>query len=288
MTVLLTGATGNVGPHVARALAGRDVQVRALARDPGRAAQILPGTVEIVAGDPGDAATLRQALAGAQALFLLTEHGPDMAARQIAMLRVAAGTGTRVVKVSGTSAAIRPDGPDACRQHWEVEQYLAKEGFGHVILRPNAYMQTLVAAIAASVRTSGVIPNPLAGAGLSLVDCADIGDAAAEVLTTSRHDGGTFVLTGPAAPTYREIAAMIGTVTGTRVDVNDMSPRQAGDAVLARGATSWEAQHLRDMLSLFRDCESEYLTSDVLTLTGHPPRSVGEFIRARRAEFVTG
>jgi len=288
MTVLLTGATGNVGPQVARALADRGVRVRALARDPGRATRILPGTVEVVAGDPGDAATLRHALAGVQALFLLTEHGPDMAARQIAMLRVAAGTGTRVVKVSGTSAAIRPDGPDACRQHWEVEQYLAKEGFDHVILRPNAYMQTLVAAMAASVRTSGTIPDPLAGAGLSLVDCADIGDAAAVVLTTSRHDGRTFVLTGPAAPTYREIAAMIGTVTGTHVEVNDISPRQASDAVIARGGTPWEAQHLRDMLSLFRNGESEYVTSDVLILTGHPPRSVGEFIRAWRAEFVTG
>ncbi len=288
MTVLLTGATGNVGPQVARALAGRGVQVRALTRDPGRAARMLPGTVEVAAGDPGDAATLRQALAGVQALFLLTEHGPDMAARQIGMLRVAAGTGTRVVKVSGTSAAIRPDGPDACRQHWEVEQYLAKEGLGHVILRPNAYMQSLVAAMAASVRTSGIIPDPLAGAGLSLVDCADIGDAAAEVLTTSRHDGRTFVLTGPAAPTYREIAAIIRTVTGIHVNVNAISPRQAGDAVLARGGTPWEAQHLRDMLSLFRNGESEYLTSDVLILTGHPPRPVGEFIRARRAEFVTG
>ncbi len=288
MTVLLTGATGNVGPQVARALAGRGVQVRALTRDPGRAARMLPGTVEVAAGDPGDAATLRHALAGVQALFLLTEHGPDMAAGQIGMLRAAADTGTRVVKVSGTSTAIRPDGPDACRQHWEVEQYLVKEGFDYVILRPNAYMQTLVAAMAASVRMSGAIPDPLAGAGLSLVDCADIGDAAAEVLTTSRHDGGTFVLTGPAAPTYREIAAMIGAVTGTRVEVNDISPQQASDAVIARGGTPWEAQHLRDMLSLFRNGESEYVTGDVLTLTGQLPRSVGEFIRARRAEFVTG
>jgi uncharacterized protein YbjT (DUF2867 family) len=190
MTVLLTGATGNVGLHVARARAGRGVQARALTRDPGRAARMLSGTGEVAAGDPGDAATFRQALAGVQALFLLTEHGPDMAARQIAVLRAAAGTGTRVVKVSGTSAAIRPDGPDACRQHWEVEQYLAKEGFDHVILRPNAYMQTLVTAMAASARTSGAIPDPLDGAGLSLVDCADIGDAAAEVLTTPATTAG--------------------------------------------------------------------------------------------------
>jgi hypothetical protein len=41
------------------------------------------------------------------------------------------------------------------------------------------------------------------------------------------------------------------------------------------------------MLGLFRNGESEYVTGDVLTLTGHPPRSAGEFIRARRAEFVT-
>jgi uncharacterized protein YbjT (DUF2867 family) len=285
MTVLLTGATGNVGPHVARALAAGGTPVRALTRDPGRAARVLPGIVEVVTGDPGDAATLRRALAGAQALLLLTEHGPDMAARQIAMLRAAASTGTRVVKISGTSAAIRPDGPDACRQHWEVEQQLAKEGVDHVILRPNAYMQTLLVAMAASVRASGTIPNPLGSAGLSLVDCADVGDAAAEVLTTSRHDGSTFVLTGPSAPSYHEIAAMIAAVTGTPVSVRDISPQQAGAAVLARGGTPWEARHLQDMLTLFGDGESEYVTSDVRALTGHPPGSVEDFIRARRAEF---
>ena len=40
--VLVTGATGKVGHAVARALVERGDDVRALVRDPGRAASVLP------------------------------------------------------------------------------------------------------------------------------------------------------------------------------------------------------------------------------------------------------
>ena len=93
----------------------------------------------------------------------------------------------RIVKLSGTNAGIRPDGPDACRQHWQVEQYLASGRTPCVILRPNAFMQGLLAGLAASAVATGTIANPLGAAGLSMVDCADIGEAAAaEVLTDPR------------------------------------------------------------------------------------------------------
>ena len=46
--------------------------------------------------------------------------------------------GIKIVKLSGTSTAIIPDGPYACREHWEIEQVLAGSDQPYVILRPNA------------------------------------------------------------------------------------------------------------------------------------------------------
>jgi uncharacterized protein YbjT (DUF2867 family) len=287
MSVLLLGATGRIGPHVARELAARGVAVRALVRDPQRAAGVLPEPVELVPGDFGDDASIDRALEGVDSVFLLTPHGPDMAATQIRLLGSARRAGTRVVKVSGTSSVIRPDGPDAGRQHWAVEQELLRSGLGSVILRPNGFMQTLLPAMAASLRAQGAIANPLCAAGISLVDCADVGAAAAEVLTDPGYDGNTYVLTGPAAPTYAEIAEVIETVTGRAAPVLEITPDQAAQAVRARGASAWEANHLAEMLTVFRAGESEYVTGDIKALTGRDPRSVTDYVRDHRDDFIS-
>src|SRR5947209_1384565 len=86
MTVLLFGATGRIGSHAACALAARDVAVRALVRDPYRAAQVLSADVELIPGDFGDAASLGRALDGVDSVLLLTPHGPDMADTQLRLL----------------------------------------------------------------------------------------------------------------------------------------------------------------------------------------------------------
>jgi uncharacterized protein YbjT (DUF2867 family) len=286
MSVLLFGATGRIGPHVARELVSRGVAVAALVRDPSRAAAVLPAGVALLPGDFDDDTAVQRALDGATSLLLLTPHGPDMAATQQRLLGWAAKAGTRVVKISGTSSAIRADGPDAGRQHWQAEQDVAGSGLGFVILRPNAFMQTLLPPVAASVRTNGVVVNPLGRAGISLVDCADIGAAAAAVLTDDRHDGHTFALTGPAAPTYADIAAVIEAVTGRAATVVDTTPEAMAETARARGASDWEAGHLAEMLALFRAGATEFVTDDVELLIARPPRSVADYVRDHSGEFT--
>jgi nucleoside-diphosphate-sugar epimerase len=60
--VLLTGATGFVGSHVAEAFVRAGWQVRALARSVERARQLLPPAVEVVAGSLEDETSLRTAV----------------------------------------------------------------------------------------------------------------------------------------------------------------------------------------------------------------------------------
>jgi nucleoside-diphosphate-sugar epimerase len=67
--VLVTGATGKVGNALARALLDRGEEVRALVRDPERAAPLLPGGVELVRGDATDAASMDPAVAGCELVF---------------------------------------------------------------------------------------------------------------------------------------------------------------------------------------------------------------------------
>jgi uncharacterized protein YbjT (DUF2867 family) len=287
MRVLVTGATGKLGPHIVRELQARDVEVSALVRDPDRARKCLGERVGLVAGAFGDTAVVEQALAQVDALCLLTPHGPDMATTQNALTDLAARTGTRVVKVSGTSSGIGPDGPDACRQHYDSEQHLAGSGVAWAVVRPNGFMQTLVVGMAATVRERGVVVNPLGSAGIAVVDCADVGAATAAVLCDPVHDGRHHVLTGPAAPTYAQMAEDIARVTGRHVGVVDVTPEQAGEAARAKGLSAWEAGHLAEMLALFRTGAAEAVVDDLPRLIGRAPRTVAEFVTDHRELFTS-
>lgn len=286
MTVLLLGSTGRVGPHVARSLLARGADVRVLTRDAERAATVLPEGVEIV---PGSTDEVSQHLDGVTSVLLLSEHGPPMQALQEAVVDQLVGTSVRIVKISGSTAIIRPDGPDAGRQHWAVEQKLAEGRNPWIVLRPNAFMQTLVAGTAATVQAGGFVANPIGTARIALVDAVDIGESAAVVLLSDgEHDGRTYVLTGPISYGYADVAAAIGAATGRGIEVKDVPAQAIGDAVRAKGASEWEASHLVGMLELFAQGVSEEVSGDVEQLAGRSPRAVEDYLGDNAALFAQG
>lgn len=67
--ILITGATGLLGHHIVRQLAGQGQRVRVLVRRPEAARATLPPHVEIVHGDLADSASLKTALSGIQRVF---------------------------------------------------------------------------------------------------------------------------------------------------------------------------------------------------------------------------
>ncbi len=282
MTVLVVGATGTVGPHVVRALAARQVPARVLARDVSHARAVLPAGADIRGGDPGDDDDLMAAAEGAGALFLLSSHDHRMADLQLRVIRALRRTGIRIVKLSGTNSAINPDGPQACRQHWEIEHVLAASGQPYAVLRPNAFMQTLIDQIMLpAVKATGAIPNPIGPAGISFINARDVGECAAEVLASRQWDGQTLVLTGPRAVSFAEIAGMINARTGQQIGTQEITPADVRRQLEERGMPRWEAEHFQEMYQLFRDGHSEFVTSDVERLLGRPPGTVEDHLASR-------
>lgn len=288
MTVLVVGATGTVGPHVVRALTALGRPARVLARDAERARAILPAGTDIRPGDPGLDEDLLEAADGAEALFLLTSHDHRLADLQLRIIRALRRTGIRIVKLSGTSSAINPDGPQACRQHWEVEHVLAASGQPYTVLRPNAFMQTLIDQIMLpAVKATGTIPNAIGAAGISFINARDVGECAARVLTSSQWDGQTLVLTGPRAVGFAEIAGLISAKTGQQVGTREITPADIRGQLEQRGMARWEAEHFQEMYQLFRDGRSEFVSGDVQRLLGRPPSTVEDHLSAHPGLAVT-
>lgn len=279
MEVLVLGPTGTIGPHVVAGLVERGERPRVLARRPEHAASLLPDEVTIVPGDFTRGDDLDRAMDGIDSVFLLTPHGEEMAELQTAVVDRAAAGGAKLVKISGTHSGIRPDGPDACRDHWQVEERIRERGVRHAILRPNAFMQTLIGRMMmASVAAEGVIRNPIGDAGLSFVDATDIARCAVVELLDPDRDEGTYVLTGPTAPTFADVRVLLESAVGRSIELIEIEPEDVEREMLARGLSTWEARHFREMFALFGRGESEYLGDGVERLTGKAPNSVERYV----------
>ena len=85
-TVLVLGATGMVGSHVARSLFDHGEPVRAFVRDPVRAAQLLGSTMPLAVGDLTDPVTVRSALDGVDRVLLCLANRPDQAQLEISAI----------------------------------------------------------------------------------------------------------------------------------------------------------------------------------------------------------
>lgn len=277
MSTLVLGATGRLGPHIVRALVEAGEPVTALVRDRGKAERVLPQEARVAIGDFAAGGGLDTLLLDVDNLVILTPHGPDMATTQRAVVEAANRHHVRAVKISGTGPLISADGPDACRQHWEVEQALLDGSHRHVVLRPNAFMQGLVAGAVAEAQATGGVSDPIDGAAINAVDCRDIGAVVAGVIGSTRYDGAVLSVTGPRSVTYEDLA-MVLTRLGIPASSRAGSPRQSGDRLRSLGLSDWEATHLEEMLIRFAAGAADFTTPTVYDVTGKQPRSIEALI----------
>ena len=103
--ILVVGATGTIGRSVFGQLADRGVPVRAFARDPHKAREVLGPKAEVARGDLSEPETIDAALAGAKKVFLVSPHGPGHAEREGNAVEAAvrAGTVEHIIKVSAAT-----------------------------------------------------------------------------------------------------------------------------------------------------------------------------------------
>lgn len=228
MTTLVTGATGNTGRHVVEELVRRGEGVRALTRDPGRAASVLPAGVELVAGTHTDLATLGEALEGVDRLHLtatagLVETGPELVRRAVA-------SGVQRITVLWGGYV----GP--------VEQAVAASGVAWTRLEPQEFMSNALTWVD-SVRAEGVVREPF-DLPSAVVHEGDIGAVAAAALLEDGHDGHAYNLTGPEALTTSARVAALSAAIGHPVELVLISREQAIARLEREGVSRADAEYV--------------------------------------------
>jgi uncharacterized protein YbjT (DUF2867 family) len=225
---VITGATGNTGSVAARTLLAAGKRVRAVVRDAKKAEELRSLGAEIVVADLGDQAALGRAVAGAEAVYMLST--PEMnatdfvterkalTAAQVATL--ASAKVPHVVLLSSIGAQhASGTGPVVTVHHFE--QQLRAAGLASTFVRA-AYFVENWAAVAQPVKQDGVLPTFIAAdRATRMVSTVDIGKAVASALVEGPRGTRAIELAGPTDPTPQDVAATFASILGRPVKAVD-------------------------------------------------------------------
>lgn len=222
-TILITGATGQQGGAVVRALQGSGFRLRALTRKPqGDAARALASTgVEVVSGDLDDTASLERALAGAWGVFAVQntwEAGVDAEEAQGKRLAQAArAAGVQHFVYSSVGSADRATGIPHFDNKFRVEQTVRELDFpSHVILRPVFFMENLVSPwfLNDDKLVTAMKPETV----LQMIAVRDIGQYGARAFTHAAEMNGRAVDIAGDAATMPGAASTLSSALGRSIE----------------------------------------------------------------------
>ena len=278
--ILVIGATGQVGTALLPLLRAAGHEVRAQTRRPeGRAALAALDTEPVVA-DPRRPGELAESFAWAEAVFLLSADAPDQDRVENGLIDAAAAAGgPHLVKLSAQSAGLQPPRSFGI-QHRRAETAQADSGLPWTVLRPTFFQQSLLL-FAGDIATKGKFVAPAGQGRIAMVDVTDIAAAAAAVLGQPAHHGKTYTLTGPAAPTMGEIAAMLSEMLERRVRFTS-PPAFVARLVLpfVTGMPRGQSNLVVDLFQALQAGAQAAVLPDLAELIGRPPGRVEAFLQA--------
>ena len=282
--ILVTGATGRVGYHLLEALADAHADVAAMVRVEAKAAD-LPGTPQHVVAtfdDPPPAEVLR----GFDRVFLLSPAVQEQAELETVFIDalVAAGHRPHVVKIAADGFADPGCEVRFMVSHRQVAAHLDATGLPVTYLAPALYLEDLLA-FAGSMRESAEIAVPAGHGRVGFVAASDVAAVAARVLTEPGHERATYVLTGPEALRFKDVAARLSAVFAREVDYTDQPAERARELMLASGVSQWQADGNLELFDWIRQGGADTVTDTVREVTGADPHPAADWLEEARADF---
>lgn len=279
MTIVVSGATGQIGGRVARLLDATGVRQRLIVRDPTRAPDVTHVEVATI-GSYRDTDGVRKALDDAGPVLMVSaQESEDRLDQHRAFIDAAAASGVPHLVYTSYYGA-RPEALFSHgRLHAATEAHLRASGVPFTILRDNLYLDFLPDLAGAD----GVIRGPGGSGAVSAVARDDVAEVASVVLQhPADHVGKTYDLTGPEELTLAEIAARLTGLTGRDISYRDETMDEALASRASYGAPDWLVEAWISTYTAIAAGEMAGVTRDVEAITGHPPLSLAELLARKR------
>lgn len=230
-TLLVIGASGNVGRYLTPDLAEAGGSVRLLVRD--AAKRPRPVGTEVLVGDLADPVSLRPALAGVDGVFLLLTLLRDVTDFE-AIAEEIAKAGVRQVVLLSSVTVFSGEENAIGRLNRRAEQAVVDSGVAHTFLRAGAFTSNALA-WAPGIRDKGVVHAPYGSFVSSPVDPRDIAAVAAHALLSPGHENASHVLSGPEQLSVLDQVAILADVLGREIAFGELGTETAQAQMVAGG-----------------------------------------------------
>jgi uncharacterized protein YbjT (DUF2867 family) len=285
-TILITGATGNVGSQVVKQLSSFSGIVRAAVQSKNRADDIKNTKAELVEMNFNKSETIEAAFKGIQKLFLLTPFVPDMVEMSKNLIREAKKANVNhIVKQSAFGSDLE-DGITMNKLHRQVEEAIESSGINYTFLRPMSFMQNYLG-LSNSIKSQGVFYAPLKDSRTSFVDVRDIAAVAVEALTKSGHENKAYDITGPEAVSNYDIANILSKTTGRKITYVNISDDDARKGMKENGMREWTINALMELYNLQKAGKATHVSLDVERATNRKPISFEQFAKDYSETFLS-
>ena len=276
-TILVTGATGNVGRPLVTQLANAGVKVRAVTRHPDTAG--FPAGVEVVS-------SAVEALPGVSAVFVNSRALAEELAAVVELARLEGVA--RLVALSAINAdddfSLQPSRFRGDRNK-EVEQLAVDSGVEWVSLRPTVFASNFIGMWSAQIQAGDVVSGPYATASTAPIVETDIAAVAAHALLTDDLVGQKIPLTGPQALTNAEMVAVIGEVLGRPLRYQEVPAELVRQRLIGLGFPTAFADAYIAFQSATVD-KPALVTHEVDKILGHPAESFAQWVSDHRGLFT--
>ncbi|MCE7081116.1 NAD(P)H-binding protein [Streptomyces sp. ST2-7A] len=219
MTIVVTGATGQVGRQVVGGLVAAGARVRAVTRRPEQAG--LPEGVRVFKGDLDTPESLSAAFAGAEKLYLFPV--PETASQVVDLAKQA---GIRRIVVLSSSSVLE-EGSHSGEHHLAVERAVEDSGLEWTFVRGDEFAVNVLWKWGEAIRSGDLVRAPYAEAVRVMVHEADVAGVAVAALLGDELVGSAPVVTGPEQLSQAEQIRIIGEVLGRDIRLTEIPPREA-------------------------------------------------------------
>lgn len=265
MTIVITGATGNLGRHVLQQLLYRipASNIAVSVRNPEAAKNWSEQKIEVRYGDYDVPESLETSFRRASKLLLISSlHADDDVRLRQHMAAIDAAKRAGVSHIVYTSIARPEQGKlPLHRLHLETERVIISAGIPYTILR-NAYYSDIVKMLGVREAVDcGELRSPPGHWSFNTAAREDLAMAAVTVLTEKGHENRTYELTAERTWGLDDLARALSETTGRRV-VHRTDP--------AMTSFVYRMLPLADM---------KFVSSDLARLAGRPLRSITDEVR---------
>lgn len=285
MSIVITGATGQLGRHVVEALLERNVPAEDIVAA-GRSVEKLAGFAErgvrVKAMDYADARSVAAALKGAQKVLLISGSEVGQRVEQHrTVIEAAKAEGVELLAYTSIANA-DTTGMRLAAEHQATEAILRESGVPFVLLRNGWYLENYTDQLPGTLAQGGLAGS--AGDGrVSAASRVDYAHAAAAVLVAEDQAGRIYELGGDSAFSMADLAAEITAATGKAITYQDLPAPEYAGMLAGFGVPEAFADILADSdLGIARG-DLLVSTGDLRRLIGRPATSLSEAVRAAAA-----